>query len=306
MRVVSLLPSATELLCAIGGQEFLVGRSHECDYPPAVTRLPTLTSQKTSGQTSNQIDQQVRSALAGEHSGASLYHLDEQQLRDLKPDVILTQDLCAVCSIDLNTVRRIATSMDPPPRIVSLNPQSMEDVFDDLLRVGDAVRVYSQAQAVMVDLRAQYWSARDYVNPYIEGPEVAFLEWMDPLFAAGHWTPQLIIDAGGRHSLNAPGQRSRQIAPEDLVQSMPERLIICPCGYDLHHIKTNLHERTSQRWWRRLPAVQDNHVVLVDGNQMFNRPGPRLVDAFCWLVGWLNNRPEVIPKDFPAEMLATA
>ncbi len=302
MRVVSLLPSATELLCAIkGGADLLVGRSHECDYPPALAHLPILTSQRTTAGTSAAIDEQVRSALADDAGSAALYSVDEELLKSLQPDVILTQNLCDVCSIDLQTVQRIAADMSPKPEIVSLNPLRMEDIYDDLLRVGEALGLQDGAQRTVVELRERYWTAVDYVNPYESGPEVAFLEWMDPLFCGGHWTPQLIEAAGGSHSLNEAGNSSRQIAPEELLEVMPERLIICPCGFGLDQIRAELDVLTQKKWWPLLPAVQDGNVALVDGNQMFNRPGPRLVDAFCWLVAWINDRPEMLPAEFPVE-----
>lgn len=300
MRVVSLLPSATELLCAVGGAALLVGRSHECDFPAPIVDRPILTRARTrgvhEGADSAAIDAQVREALA---AGASLYELDEAMLRDLRPDVILTQDLCEVCSIDVRTVERVAATMDPTPRIVSLNPSTIEDVFDDLLRVGEAVGLASRAEREMVRLRDDYWSAIDYVTPYTDGPEVAFLEWIDPIFVAGHWTPQLIVAAGGRHSLNAPRQKSRQVTPDELVASQPDRVIVCPCGLDLATTHRELERVRRERWWNALPAVADGAVAIVDGNQMFNRPGPRLVEAFRWLVGWINGRSEIVPVGFP-------
>jgi len=301
MRVVSLLPSATETLAAIGGGDLLVGRSHECDFPASITDRPILTEQRTTADGgSGAIDAQVRESL---DAGESLYTLDVERLRQLRPDVILTQDLCDVCSVDLNTVRGVAAQMDQPPRIVSLNPTTIEDVFDDLLLVGAAVGLDAEAERAMVALRGRYWEARDFVNPYIEGPETLFLEWMDPLFVGGHWTPQIIRDAGGRHSLNAPGAKSRQVTPEDVIEAMPERVIVCPCGYDLDAIRRELDVLLDSSWWPMLPAVQEGRVVMVDGNQMFNRPGPRLIDAFCWLVSWLNDRPEVRPAAIPVEPL---
>jgi iron complex transport system substrate-binding protein len=311
MRVVSLLPSATEILCAIGGESLLVGRSHECDFPQDITDRPILTGQKTRARTSAEIDREVHEALEpGDHEehcpDRSLYTLDEELLRWLKPDVILTQDLCDVCSVDMNTVRKFAHAIDPQLRIISLNPATLDDVFDDLLRVGEAVGLDEHAHSVMTSLRERYWQHREFVNAYIEGPELAFLEWMDPLFVGGHWTPQLIEQAGGRHSLNRPGVRSRQINPEELLEVMPERLIICPCGYSLEQTRQELDVLISQRWWKLLPAVQSGHVVMVDGSQMFNRPGPRLIDAFRWLVGWINERPELKPAGFPVEPIATS
>ncbi len=300
MRVVSLLPSATELLCALGAEAMLVGRSHECDHPPGVLDRPVLTAQRTDATTSAGIDEQVRSAL---ESGQSLYTLDEEQLRSLRPDVILTQDLCEVCSIDLASVNRVAATMDPAPKVVNLDPKTIFDVFDDVLKVARAVGLEEEGDRKMVELRGRYWEAIDYVTPYIRQPEVAFLEWIDPPFAGGHWTPGLIEAAGGRHSLNAAGRPSRQVTPEEIVESMPERVILCPCGFTLDRIEEELDTLRESSWWKVLPAVQEGRVVMVDGNEMFNRPGPRLVDAFCWLVSWLQDRPEVLPSDFPVRVV---
>ncbi len=304
MKVVSLLPSATEILCAVGGEDLLVGRSHECDVPRSVADRPVLTAARTTGSSSQDIDREVRAMLEAEDDpNPSLYHLDVDGLVGLAPDVILTQDLCEVCSIDLKTVRGAAARMDPSPTIVSLNPDSVWDVFDDLLRVGEAVGRSAEAQEAMVAAREAYWSAVDYVNPYVPGPEILFLEWMDPPFVGGHWTPALIEHAGGRHSLNAAGEKSRVATPEEIVEAAPDRVVICPCGYRLDDIRRELDALRRQEWWPTLPAVRDanpNAIMLVDGNLMFNRPGPRLVDAFRWLVSWINDRPELLPPDFPA------
>ena len=303
-RVLSLLPSATEVLCAIGASELLVGRSHECDFPPSILDRPTLTRARALGTTSAEIDASVRTLL--QNGAESLYAIDEEMIRALRPDVILTQSLCEVCSIDLKSVERLAESLPHKPQIISLNPMSVFDVFDDILRVGEAVDRHALAEAAMVKLRDEYWSAIDFVNPYVPGPEVLFLEWMDPIFVGGHWTPQLIETAGGRHALNLAGAKSRQVAPEDVLESMPSRIIIAPCGLSIDRIREELDVLTNTRWWPLLPAVLDSNpqnIVLVDGNQMFNRPGPRLVDAFRFLVGWLNNRQELIPKNFPFEVL---
>lgn len=305
-RVVSLLPSATEVLCAIGAADLLVGRSHECDWPPTIADRPVLTAQATHATGSRAIDAEVRASL---ESGRSLYALDADRLRELRPDVILTQDLCEVCSVDLPLVRSIASTLDPEPLVLSLNPTDIFGLFDDVLSVGAAVGRERAAESAMVALRDRYWRAVDYVNPYESGPEILFLEWIDPPFVAGHWTPQLIEAAGGRHSLNPARSRSRQVTPEEILEAMPERVIVCPCGFDLARTRVELAHLRSTRWWPLLPAVlsRDGHaMVAVDGNQMFSRPGPRLVDAFEWLVAWINDRPALIPEAFPVESLAAA
>lgn len=267
-----------------------MGRSQACDWPPSILDRPAVTSQRTPSQ------------LAG---GAALFTLDVELLRELRPDVILTQDLRDGCSIDLATMRGIAATMHPAPEIVALSPKSIWDVLDDCLRVGTAVGCAHQAERAMVELREGWWTAVDFVNPYVEGPEVLFLEWLDPPICAGHWTAQLIGAAGARHAINGAGAKSRRLTPEEILEAAPERIILCPCGYGIPAIRSELAGLQSQRWWPLLPAnlAGSGRVALVDGNQMFNRPGPRLVDAFRWLTGWLNNRPELIPPGFPAEMV---
>lgn len=279
----------------------LVGRSHECDHPESTRDVPVLTRQKTTGGSSAEIDLQVRDAL---ESGSSLYEIDEALLRELEPDVILTQDICAVCSIDLVQVKRIASDMEPPPRILSLDPSTIWDVFDDILAVGALVGLHKEAEAAMVRLREGYWTAIDHVNPYQAMGEVAFLEWIDPLFVAGHWTPGMITAAGGTCSLGVEGQPSVTITQQQLIDAAPERIIICPCGMDIGQARGEVEHLADQDWFRALPAMsRSDAVMLVDGNQMFSRPGPRLVDAFRWLVGWINDRSELVPDGFPAEPL---
>ena len=300
-RVVSLLPSATEILVLIGGRPLLVGRSHECDFPPDLSGVPVVTASRIATGTSAEIHDAVQGALGT--GGQGLYQLDAARIAALGPDVILTQDLCEVCSVDLGTVERLAATLSTRPAVVSLNPASLADVLDDVLRVGTAVGLERAAEDAVVQLRERYWSAVDFVNGYVPGPEVAVLEWTDPPFVAGHWTPALVEAAGGRHSIGAAGARSRQVTPDELLAAAPERVVICPCGLDLPRIRKELPALLAQPWWAALPAVRSGrpeNVMVVDGNQMFSRPGPRLVDAFRWLVAWLQERPELSPPGFPA------
>jgi len=315
MRVVSLLPSATELLDAVGAISLLVGKSHECDAPASIAHLPILTRQRIDpNSSSSTIDAEVSKALA---AGESLYTLDEQTLAELRPDVILTQDLCEVCSIDLAAVARVASKLSTNPTIISLNPHTVEDVIDDLLRVGEAVGVRERAMHVAVTMRERLYAAQEYVSSLEEGPVVLFLEWTDPPFCAGHWTVQLIERAGGRHPFNptvAPSGlgaaagfqqgarkagKSTRLDLAAILAAQPEAIVIAPCGFDLDRAIACTRELQTQPWWRELPAVRSGRVAIVDGNQMFNRPGPRLVEAFEFLVGFLQQRDELIPRGFP-------
>ncbi len=327
VRVVSLLPSATETICALGAGDLLVGRSHECDHPPSIRDRPALTGQRVpliaasgdpagTGASSAEIDAAVRAHLA---AGESLYHLDVERLHALRPDAIVTQDLCDVCSIDLAAVRRAAEAMAPAPTILSLDPRSVEDVLDDVLRVGELLGRDADAARTVTRLRERMGRAADHVPSFAGGPSVCVLEWTDPPFAAGHWTPQLVERAGGRHPLNptvplpdagAAGQgagaiagASRQVTPDTIAASEPEIVVVCPCGLDLAAAEDQARLLLAEAWFRELPAVCDDRVWVVDGSQMFNRPGPRLVDAFEWLVGVLQDRPELAPPEFPARWL---
>ncbi|MCG3122996.1 MAG: hypothetical protein GIKADHBN_01403 [Phycisphaerales bacterium] len=313
-RVVSLVPSATEIVCALGASELLVGRSHECDYPPLVAGLPVLTGQAITSTDPAEIDRQVRDQLA---TASSLYRLDAEMLARLRPDVILTQDLCSVCSIDLDTVRSITQRWSSPPTILSLNPESIEDVLDHVLEVGRAIERPAKATSLVTSLRERMAAAAEFVNPFEDGPHVAFLEWTDPLYVGGHWIPQLIERAGGRHPLNpttpVPGsgaavgpQQAQRLAgksirvPEDILAAAdPDGLIIAPCGVGLAHAWEMAGQLLARPAMAGIKAVRTGRVAVVDGNQMFSRPGPRLVDAFEWLVSWLQERPHLIPVTFP-------
>ena len=281
-RVVSLLPSATELLVAIGAEDWLVGRSHECDWPESICDRPALTAQRTEATASADIDAQVRAAL---QENDSLYTLDIEALRALRPEVILTQDLCEVCSIDLKTVRGAARTMSPRPEVVSLDPKTLSEVLDDLLKVGQALGLEHAAQVARDALWARVERASKTARP--DAPTVAFIEWMAPIFVGGHWTPELIERAGGAHPLNPAGAKSVVITPEALMDSAPDYLVCAPCGYTLEQTLREWETMTALPGWDALPAVKAGRVLLADGNALFNRPGPRLVDALEALSLWL-------------------
>ncbi|MEM9374270.1 MAG: cobalamin-binding protein, partial [Planctomycetota bacterium] len=208
MRIVSLLPSATEIVHLIGAGDRLVGRSHECDFPASVGHLPVLTAARAGSEPGQSldgdlapsaIDERVRSMSEAEQA---LYTLDESRLVELEPDLIVTQDVCSVCSIDHATVVRVADGMPGMPRVLSLNPETIEGVLDDILAVGSAAGMEREAMHAVVGLRERADRALEYVNPYTEGPVIGFMEWTNPIYVAGHWSVQLIERAGGRHPLN--------------------------------------------------------------------------------------------------------
>ncbi|MEM1184602.1 MAG: ABC transporter substrate-binding protein [Planctomycetota bacterium] len=323
MRVASLLPSATEIVAAVGASETLVARSHECDFPPGLGHIPVLTKARadydpSQGRTASEVDRLVRESMAKQES---LYRLDPVALAEARPHLIITQDVCHVCSIDVGSVRTIARHMRDAygiqPDVLSLNAHTVEGVLDDMLTVGDAVKKPRDAQDAVVRLRNRLFRAEDHVNAYAQNPVVGFLEWTDPLYVAGHWTVQLIERAGGRHPLNetvakpdagaALGpQRGERVAgksiavePEIFAATKPDYLVVCPCGLTLEQAESETAKLAEHTWYQDLPAVKAGRVAVVDGNQMFNRPGPRLVDAYEWLVGWLHGRPELIPEGFP-------
>jgi iron complex transport system substrate-binding protein len=322
MRIVSLIPSGTEIVALLGATESLVGRSHECDFPPDIARVPALTAQNThydpsSGIDAKSIDAQVAAAT---QSGQSLYTIDETKLADLAPDLIITQDLCSVCSIDLDAVRRVAERLPSKPRVLTLNPQSIEDILDDIYRVGEAIGMNEQAMHVVVNLRQRMDRAEEHINPYDDGPVCGFMEWTDPIYIAGHWNVQLIERAGARHPLNEavakPGsgaavgpQQAERVAGHSIAvpneifaATKPRYLVVAPCGLTLEQARNETDALyRSHAWFREIPAVQDGRVAVVDGNQMFNRPGPRVVDALEFMVAFINDRHHLIPDDFPYE-----
>ena len=313
LRVVSLLPSATDVLgllleragrattaATAGGVAAsapragergaqLVGRSHECDWPAWIpeANVPTLTRPRVNFSTAAQVDAEVKEALK---SGQSLYVVDEDKLKELRPDVVLTQDICEVCSVDLRSVTRLAMSMKPQPVVLSLNPLTVEDVLRNVTDVGEAVGLPLTAASVRADLEARLARATATAATAEPGkrPNVLFIEWPDPVFVGGHWTPQLIANAGARQGINERvGEKSFAVTDEAIARDDPDLIIVAPCGLDLDATQRALDEisqsPTRASWWRGLRAVKQGRVYLVDGNHMFNRPGPRLVDAQEWL-----------------------
>ena len=278
-RIVTLLPSATEIVCALGFEAQLVGRSHECDYPPAVVRLPVLTSPKFNSEGSSaEVDQRVKKILA---EALSVYRVDVELLRSLKPDVIVTQSQCEVCAVSLREVEQAAADWvdGPPPRLVSLSPSSLGHVMADIERVGAELRSSQRAMNLTDELRRRMTTIEAQAAMATRRLTVGCIEWLEPLMAAANWMPELVIMAGGENLFGDAGQHSPAIKFDHLLEKDPDVIVLMPCGFNMERTATELDALTSQPGWARLKAVREQRVYLTDGNQYFNRPGPRIVES---------------------------
>jgi iron complex transport system substrate-binding protein len=281
-RVVSLIASATEIVSALGRNDWLVGRSHECDFPPEVARLPALTAPKFKVEgTSAEIDARVREIV---RDGLSVYRVDGEALKALEPDVIVTQDHCEVCAVSLADVEAATcTWTGRPVEIVSLKPDSMADAYADIRRVARALGVEGAGEALVEDMTRRL----DAVGARVAGrarPRVAFIEWVEPLMAGGNWMPQLIERAGGHNLFGEAGKHSDWMQWEQLAAADPEVIVVAPCGYGLERCLEELPLLQAKPGWAAVSAVRNGRVCFADGNAYFNRPGPRLADSAEMLV----------------------
>ncbi len=275
MRIVSLLPSLTELVCALGRRGDLVGVTHECDDPPGVERLPHLTRSRIPGAaTGVEID-----AMVSDQAG-SLYELDGGLLADLRPDLILTQEQCDVCAVNEATVRRAAMAIAGQPRVESVNPTTLAEVFGMFRSIGTLIDREAEADALVGRFEA---TAREIARRRnstgrlaSEIPRVFLLEWIDPPFASGHWNPEIIHLAGGGDPVGLAGRKARRIDWTEVAESRPDVIIAAPCGFALDRARDELDLLRDRSEWRNLKAVQEGRVVIVDGSAYFSRPGPRL------------------------------
>lgn len=286
MRVVSLLPAATEIVALLGRSDTLVAVSHECDWPPAVRDLPRATRCEIHGNAlpSSDIDRWVRSALA---DTGTLYTLDEALLRDLVPDVIVTQRLCDVCAVGYDTVTAFAATLPGPPSVVNLEPTTLAGVLADVRRVGAALREPARAEIAAATLaeRLAEIRARTAGAPR---PRCVLLEWADPPFRSGHWMPELVDVAGGEEALGRVGEPAAETTWDAVAAAAPEVLVVACCGFDVERALQDVPALLEAPGWRDLPAVQAGRVWVVDGSAYFSRPGPRLVESAEILAGILH------------------
>ena len=277
-RIASLLPSTTEIVCSLGFEQALVGRSHECDFPSGVARLPVLTASKLdAGLPGREIDDRVRELV---REGLSLYRVDELRLRELKPTLILTQDQCEVCAASLRDVEEALEQwIGTRPQLLSLDPAKLTDVWDDIERVAAAMSETDRGLEVSARLRERADAIAARTAAADTRPSVACVEWIDPLMAAGNWVPELVDLAGGHNLFGEAGEHSPWLDWQTLRQADPEIIVVMPCGFDIERIRAELPPLLAQPGWSELRAVRDKRIYLTDGNQYFNRPGPRLLES---------------------------
>ncbi len=290
MRIVSLLPSATEILFAIGAGNDVVGVTHECDYPSEALRLPKVTS--SSGpdlDDPGQIDRHVRAAI---HAGSSLYALDGALLERLAPDLIVTQELCPVCAVSYEIVARAATRLRSDPRIISLEPSSVQDVLANIELLGDITDRFEGAQQLVRELQLRVLRLRSSFDcgaarrAQDDKTTTLVLEWTDPPMSAGHWIPELVELSGGRPILAHPGANSQRLEWDAIAAADPHAVIVAPCGFDIEKTERAIAALDGVEQWRSLAARRSGRVLAVDGNAYLSRPGPRLVEAAEIIARW--------------------
>lgn len=292
LRIVSLLPSATEIAVALGLENNLVGRSHECDYPPLVKALPVCTSTKLEkGLSSRAIEDRVKAIV---EQGLSVYDVDAALLRALRPDVILTQSQCAVCAVTpADLAEALAAWVGTPPVLVSLAPDDLADVFGDLGRVAAAAGVPERAEPAAARMRAGLAALAP--PPTGVAPRMLAVEWIEPLMVAGNWVPELVRAAGAEPVLAAPGVHSHWIEFESVQAADPDIIAFMPCGYQLAQTLPEARAVLARAPWRDLRSVRERRVFAVDGHHLFNRPGPRLVES-AEVLACILRPPETVPE----------
>lgn len=277
-QIVSFLPSATEIACALGLSDQLVGITHECDYPPDVKTKPIVVRAALPIETMTQreIDEAVSQRM---REGQSLYEVDENLLAQLAPDLILTQDLCQVCAPSGNEVTHALNALSSKPQILWLTPNSIDEIFDNVLELGQAAGCVQRAQDLIADGRARLAAIAAITKELPVRPRVFCIEWIDPIYCSGHWVPEMVRIAGGVDSLSKERADSVRVPWQEVIDWQPEVLIVTPCGYDLQQTIERAHQLFDYPGWSDLPAVKLRRVYAVDANSYFARPGPRVVDG---------------------------
>ena len=290
MRIASLLPSATEIAFALGLGDQVVAVSHECDYPPEAAKRPVLTKSAFHHKIhrSVEVDQEV------EKLGGDIYEIDEKLLERLQPDLILTQELCAVCAVSYTKVKEAARVLEAGTKIISLEPTSLEEIVDNILLVGKTTRKLERAQELGSQLLSRIHAVKSKTRNLRSTPRVFFMEWLQPPWAGGHWIPQMIDYAGGVDALGRIGKPSHRIDWSEVLDYQPEIIVLSPCGFDLNGVLGELHELESYLGWDKIPAYKSHCIYAVNASAYFSRPGPRIVNGLELLAHMIH--PELFPE----------
>jgi len=278
LRIISLIASSTETVCALGFEDQLVGRSHECDYPPSVMKLPACSEPKINiDANSKEIDDQVKNIVS---DGLSVYKVDIDRLKELKPDIIITQDQCEVCAVSLKDVEQALSDwMVKVPKLISLKPYVLNDLWNSFDQIADALGNPEKGVALKKQCQERMTKISSQANSLGNAPTICCIEWFDPLMIAGNWVPELVHLLGGIDPFAKPGEHSSYLSFEELLDHDPDIIVSMPCGWDIQRSRREIDVLLNQVGWKDLQAVKNNRVYLTDGNQYFNRPGPRLVDS---------------------------
>lgn len=279
MKIASLLPSLTEIAFALGLGKNIVGVSHECDFPEEAKMKPVLTRSKINAyKRSDEIDKHVADLAK---NGLSVYDIDDKKLAKLNPDIILTQDQCEVCAVSLKDVQKAVNKFICNARIVSLKPQTLRDILNDIKIIGAAANKEKEANALIESLNIRIKNIKNKFNKInsIKKPKVCCIEWIEPIFTAGNWAPELVEIAGGINMFSETGKHSQKIELKKILKEQPDKIVIAPCGFKIYQTMDDINLLTSRPEWKKLNAVKSNEVYVVDGNSYFNRPSQRIVDT---------------------------
>jgi len=296
MRVCSLLPSATEILYAIGMGDSVAGVSHECDFPADAAKKPHLIQPRLRlDVTAAEMDRQVSELIA---RGESIYLVDAELLKSLAPDLIVTQDLCHVCTASPDDLAAALARFAKPPRVLSLTPHTLADVWEDIRRVGEATHRSREAQSLAIALEQKIAAIEARTARVATRPRVLCLEWLDPYYVGGHWVPEMVAKAGGEDVLGRAGEPSFRVSAGQIAESRADVIVVMPCGYAKDRVAAECRVEDFPAEWNDLPAMRERRIFAVDANSYFSRPGPRLADGVALLAHLVH--PDLFPSGTPA------
>jgi iron complex transport system substrate-binding protein len=296
MRICSLLPSTTEVVCALGLADNLVGVTHECDYPPEVRDKSKVIMSFINPDelSSREIDDLI---TKNRNEGKSTYLIDIGELKKANPDIILTQGLCEVCAVSGNEVVESVKALGRTPKVISFEPSTIDQILDAILKIGDATDTKGRADELVEKLKLRIHRIESLFSGERDRPRVFCMEWLDPPYAAGHWIPEMVELAGGANGIGKPGEPSRKVSWDDIYDFAPQIITVMPCGFNIEDTLKEIDTVTSHKYWNQMPASRRGHVYLVDANSYFSRSGPRIVDGLEILAKIIH--PEALEFDFP-------